>query len=91
MKKALLSFFLVGALAFVGSAQSTQKTSKTTTPKASSVKMPAGSKTVTKTSSSSSEAKSNETPSGSTAPAGRMIKRKYKHSAVHKMNEQTTK
>jgi hypothetical protein len=91
MKKAFLSFLLVGALAIVSSAQSTRKTPKTTTLKTTNIDPGFQSKTVTKTSSSSSEARANETSKGSTAPAARMIKRKYKHSAVHKMNEKTTK
>ncbi|MGZ3851202.1 MAG: hypothetical protein ACXVBX_00340 [Flavisolibacter sp.] len=91
MKKAFLSLFFIGALAIVGSAQTKQKTTSKTTVKANTTHPATTSNIVTKTSSSSSAAKSNETPMGSTAPAGRMIKRKYKHSAVHKMNEQTSK
>jgi hypothetical protein len=82
MKKLVLSFLLIGALAVVGSAQTTQKTTKSTQPVAKT-------KMVTKTNSSSSTAQANK-PTTTTTQKTAMTKPKHKHHPLHKAKQKTT-
>lgn len=84
MKKLVLSFLLIGALAVAGSAQTTQKTMKSTQPVTKS-------KVVTKTNSSSSTAQASK-PATTTSAAQKttMTKPKHKHHPLHKAKQKTT-
>lgn len=85
MKKLVLSFLFIGALAVAGSAQTTQKTSKSTQPVTKS-------KVVTKTNGSSSAAQANKAnTSTATSQKTTMVKPKHKHHLLHKTKQKTTK
>jgi hypothetical protein len=83
MKKLVLSFLFIGALAVAGSAQTTQKTTKSTQPVTKS-------KMVTKTNSSSSTAQVKK-PSATTSTTQKtvMTKPKHKHHPLHKTKQKT--
>jgi hypothetical protein len=83
MKKLLLSFLLISALAVVGSAQTGTKTTKSTQPVTKS-------KTVTKSNGSSSTAQANKPTTTTTTQKTTMMKPKHKHHPLHKAKQKTT-
>ncbi|MBO9681592.1 MAG: hypothetical protein J7502_02765 [Flavisolibacter sp.] len=85
MKKLVLSFLLIGALAVAGSAQTT-KTTKSTQPVTKS-------KTVTKTDSTSSNVQAHKPMTTTTTAPGKktaMTKPRHKHHPAHKTKQKTT-
>jgi hypothetical protein len=84
MKKIVMSFILVCALAIAGSAQTTQKTASVTQPTTRS-------KTIMKTNSSSSTAQANKPKASTTTQKTTMMKPKHKHHTTHKAKQKTTK
>lgn len=85
MKKIAMSFLFICALAVAGSAQTTQKTVKTTAPATKS-------KVVTKTNSSSSTAQANKPNTTATTPQKTtMMKPKHKHHKAQKVKQKTSK
>jgi hypothetical protein len=84
MKKLVLSFLFICALAVAGSAQTTQKTTKGTQPVTKS-------KMVTKTNSSSSTSQVNKPAAATSATQKTVITNpKQKHHPLHNAKQNTT-
>lgn len=84
MKRLVLSFLLIGALAVAGSAQTTQKATKSTQPAVKS-------KVVTKTNNSTSAAQANKpATTASATQKTTMMKPKHKHHPLHKSKKKTS-